>query len=865
MLQHNEVGLKDKEVVNNRKKYGSNEIGVVKKNSFFHLLLETLGDPIIKILFIALLVKTIFLFRDFDWYETIGILIAIFLASFISTISEYGSEKAFERLQEETAKIKCRVIRNGDMKEVLIDEIVVGDIVLLSVGDRIPADGILIKGEIAVDESSLTGESKEIYKDKINNKLYRGTVVYQKSALMRVEKVGMNTFYGKISKELQEKKPDSPLKIRLRKLAKIISRLGYVGALLGSLSYLFSVIFIANNFNFSLIYADITNVSFLSHHLLYALTLSITIIIVAVPEGLPMMITLVLSSNMKRMLKSNVLVRKMVGIETAGSLNMLFFDKTGTITKGKPVVTSFIDAGGNIYNSISDMKRSKIYNLIKLSMICNSESIVNDNGDVVGGNTTDQAVMNFVKSEYMMYDVLKNLPFDSKNKYSKVLCKYQNENVTLIKGAFEIILDKCNYYYDNFGNKRLFIKKSKLLEEIDKYVSNGIRVIAYATSPSYDNLNNLTFLGYILIKDELRDEARDVINLISEAGINVVMITGDNKNTATSIATEAGLLKSKNDIVLTHDELEVMSDNSVAELLPNLKVIARALPTDKSRLVSIARGKDYVIGMTGDGVNDAPALKKADVGFAMGSGTEVCKEASDIVILDDNMKSIAQAILYGRTIFKSIRKFIIFQLSVNICAVAISVVAPILGINTPVTVIQMLWINMIMDTLAGFAFSYEAPLLEYLKEKPKHKNEGIMNYYMVNEILVSGIYSSILCLLFLKLDFFKQFFRESENNIYLMTAFFGLFIFIGIFNSFNARTHRINILSNLTKNKIFLATFMFIIVVQLYLIYFGGDLFRTYGLTLNELEIMIFLAFSIIPVDFIRKFYLKMKGKKDGV
>ena len=351
MEQKIATGLTKEEVIENRKK-GNNILVATKKDSFFHQFLMTLGDPIIKILLIALGIKMVFLIKDFDWYETVGIVIAIFLASFISTISEYGSEKAFQKLQEESSKIKCRVKRDGKVEEVSIDDIVVGDIVLLSTGDKIPADGVILRGTISVDESALNGETKEKTKVAMspkqntpneNNLVYRGTVVYAKEAIMLTTKVGSDTFYGTLAQELQESQPESPLKIKLRGLAKIISMIGYIGAILVSFSYLFSVVVIQNNFVLKDIYATITNIPLITGYILYALTLSVTIIVVAVPEGLPMMITLVLSSNMKRMLKNNVLVRKMIGIETAGSINILFTDKTGTLTKGKLKVTEIID------------------------------------------------------------------------------------------------------------------------------------------------------------------------------------------------------------------------------------------------------------------------------------------------------------------------------------------------------------------------------------------------------------------------------------------------------------------------------------------------------------------------------------------
>ncbi len=343
------------------------------------------------------------------------------------------------------------------------------------------------------------------------------------------------------------------------------------------------------------------------------------------------------------------------------------------------------------------------------------------------------------------------------------------------------------------------------------------------------------------------------------------MITGDNKDTALAIGEEVGLIQSEHDLVLTSDELNALTDEEVKQVIPNLKIVARSLPQDKSRLVRISEQMGLVVGMTGDGVNDAPALKKADVGFAMGSGTEVAKEASEIVILDDNFLSISKAILFGRTIFKSIRKFIIFQLTVNLCAISLSIIGPFIGIDTPVTVIQMLWINMIMDTLAGIAFAYEPPLLDYMKEKPKKKEEAIMNKYMMHEILFTGTYSALLCVLFLKNPWISSFFRTDPNQKYLMTAFFGLFIFMGIFNCFNARTERLNLVSNILWNRAFVFIIGFITVVQLCLIYFGGSLFRTFGLTFQELIVMLLFASTVIPVDWIRKLYLKRMDKSIGV
>ena len=870
MNKYNLNGLTTKKAEENRKLYGSNEIKKTKTNTFLSLLIESLGDPIIKILLIALAIKLVFLFKDFDWFETLGILIAIFLASFISTISEYGSEKAFNKLQEETSKLKCKAKRDGKITLIGVDEVVKDDIIYLESGDKVPADGIIVKGEVSVDESTINGESKEAHKESIKrsnvtekNKLYKGTTIYTGTCVMLTLKVGADTFYGKIADELKEKPGESPLRKRLRDLAKLISTFGYVGAFLASTSYLFSVIVVDNGFSLDRIIDTVSNFRLMMDYLIYAMTLSVTIIIVSVPEGLPMMITLVLSSNMRRMLKNNVLVRKMVGIETAGNINILFSDKTGTITTGKLVCNKIIDGSLNEYKKESDLKDDNYSKILKTSMVVNNQSMY-DNDKVIAGNSTDRALLSFFKPfKVSGAKKIKQVPFDSKNKYMiTVIDDLKIKN--LIKGAPEKILPNCKYYFDKTGKKSLFLNKNRLERIIKEETKKGIRVIVLATSnTALETLfKDLVFVGAIFIKDPVRKEARKAIELTQKAGIQTVMITGDNKDTAYSIASEVGLIKESKDVVITSDELNEMSDGELKKTLPNLKVVARSLPQDKSRLVRVAKEMNLVTGMTGDGVNDAPALKRSDASFAMGSGSEVAKEASDIVILDNNFLSISKAVLFGRTIFKSIRKFIIFQLTVNLCALSISIIGPFIGVDTPVTVIQMLWINMVMDTLAALAFAFEPPLKEYMYEKPKKKNEKIMNSYMISEILITGFYTTILFVFFLKVPFVKNLFSSNEA---FMTAFFGLFIFAGLFNSFNAHTSRINILAHVLKNKMFIIIMIFIVIVQVILMYYGGQMFRTVPLTLKEFMIMILFSITVVPVDIIRKIMCKKYGKKRSV
>lgn len=853
-------GLTKEEVLNNRKLYGSNKITEKKKTTILSLIIESLNDPIIKILLIALGIKILFFINDSDIYETIGIIVAIILATVISSLSEYGSEKAFQKLSNTTNNILVKAYRNNLITNIKIEEIVVNDYIYLESGDKIPADGILYTGNISVDESMLSGETKEQNKTSMSP-LYRGSVITNGTGVLLVKKVGNNTYYGKIAKDIQEKTPTSPLKNRLRVLASFISKIGYICAFLVILSYLFNVIIVKNNFDINRIKTMLTSFNTLVPHLLYSLTLGITIIVVAVPEGLPMMITLVLSSNMKRLLKENVLVRKLVGIESSGSLNILFTDKTGTLTKGELEMVGFVTFDNTIYKSIEEIKKTKLKEITLLNLQYNTNSTYINN-EIIGGNITDRAIIKFTGPiKENKYKILNKEEFNSKKKYSKVTLNYETKT-EFYKGAYELIIDKCSYFYKSDGTKSIIKNKQELINLGNSYTEKGYRVLACSTS---NNLTNGVFLGFILIKDEIRPTTIEGIKKVTESGIQTVMITGDNKLTAISIAKEIGLLTKEDDIVLTSEELNKMNDIEVKKIIPKLKVVARSLPEDKKRLVILSQELGLVTGMTGDGINDAPALKRADVGFAMGSGTEVSKETSDIIILDNNFISIVKTILFGRTIFKSIRKFIIFQLTVNLTAVSLSVIGPFFGIIAPVTVIQMLWINMVMDTLAGVAYSYEPPLDSYMLEPPKKKDEKIMNKYMLNEILITGSYMSILCMVFLKNKFIHSLYRVGENDKYVMSAFFGLFIFMTIFNAFNARSNRLNIFANLRKNKVFLFIVTFILVVQLIMIYFGGSIFRTTGLTLLELDITLLLAFTVIPFDFLRKQIIKKLGLSNNI
>ena len=874
-------GLSDAEAEHSQREHGRNVFSNRKPKSFLKSFLENLGDPVIKILLVALAVNLFLVFRGNDIVETIGIGISVFLSTLISTLSERGSEAAFRRLDAECSHANYRVYRNGKLKSLSIDDISVGDIVKISAGEQIPADAFITSGEITVDQSMLTGESREIKKlhsmDKTKtpsskSAVFRGSAVLSGEAEIEIFAVGEESFLGKISDEVKIDTRESPLKVRLTKLAKQISVLGYIAAFLVALAYLFNVFVIDSGFEQLIILQKIKDFHYLFEHLLHAFMLGLTVIVMAVPEGLPMMIAVILSSNVKKMIKDNVLVRKPVGIEAAGSMNILFTDKTGTITEGKMSVGEIISADCSTYKSFAEFKKGspKTAELYLLNAYFNTASSFSDKV-ILGGNSTEKAIGESIlhsipNTDIERYTVLERLPFDSAKKFSAVSIVGKEKHV-IIKGAPERLLPYCRYAYTKDGKRISFSAVSKeLLSLMSRITSEGKRLlwIAESSEMPHDKHSELTFICAVVLLDKIRAEAKEANDTLRNAGVGVVMITGDNKETAEHIAKECGIINSQRSLVLDSTELATLSDDRLKEKLPSLAVISRALPQDKSRLVRVSQEAGLVVGMTGDGINDAPALKRADIGFAMGSGTSVAKEAGDIIIIDNNLSSISKAVLYGRTIFKSIRKFITLQLTMNLCAVGISMIGPFIGFDSPVTVVQMLWINIIMDTLGGLAFAGEAANPDYMKEKPKKREEPILNKYMISQIALSGIFTVGLFVAFLLCPSITSRFRSSSDSSYLLSAFFALFIFASVFHCFNARTDRIFLLNKLSKNKPFIFIMALILTVQILFIYLGGSVLRTVPLTLDELKITLMLALSVFPADLIRKLFLRLIGKKRG-
>lgn len=876
----NKFGLTTEEASKALSEQGNNALTQPPRETFWDKLWENFKDPIIRILILALLVNVVFVYMGHgDWIETMGIFLAIILATFVSTYSEYSNENAFQKLQEEASRIRCKVWRDGEPVELHIDDIVVGDAVILEAGDKVPVDGILLDGDVKLDQAALNGESKEAHKliappdftwgdgtiDFLDeHKLFRGSVVVEGQGIMQAVKIGDSSIYGQLTQELKDDERDSPLKLKLKGLAHHISQFGYAGGVLIALAVMLHKAYLYGDFG-----AYFANTPLLLSDLVQAVILGIIIIVMAVPEGLPLMIAIVSSLNMKKMLRDNVLVRKLVGIETAGSLNLLFTDKTGTITKGKLEVVRFIAGDRQEYPAF-DVLPAKLKGFTYQNVVLNTSAAVSD-GAMVGGNMTERALSNYVGS-YRMEEMLhrdKFIPFNSANKYSWAAVSGNGERYCLAKGAPEKLILQTSHYWDAEGNRQPLTEEMKktLDDRMLELAADAIRMLALCTYESDiegDELpaDGLTLVGILGIRDEVRPEAIEAIAEVQDAGVQIVMITGDRRETAVAIAKDAGLLQRPNELVWTSAELAEMSDEQVKLELHKLRVVARALPMDKSRLVRLAQEMNLVVGMTGDGVNDSPALKKADVGFAMGSGTEVAKEAGDIVILDDNFLSIKQAILYGRTIYNSICKFIVFQLTINFSAVAINFIAPFIGIDKPLTITQILWINLVMDTLAALAFGGEPALEKYLREKPKDRSAPIVSKKMLSTITMGGVYMTFIAILFYKSSYVDHLFRNAPDHIYTYTGFFCTYIFMAVANGFNVRVSGLNLLEHIDKNKGFLNVMALIVAIQVLLTYVGGRILRTTPLNLHEWSVVVLFGLSIIVVDLLRKSVCQMLEKK---
>lgn len=881
-------GLNDQQVRQSREKYGNNVIPDSEPTTFWTEFKETFSDPMIKILlFIAGLMVIMFFLGYAEIYEPIGTVVAVLIVAFVTAKTGVASDTKYRELKNSTKKDVCKVYRNSMVTVIEVDDVVVGDKVLLQSGDKIPADGILVEGDLRVDNSALNGEAEECkktatdvsteMKDEITGdtfvdkySLFRGAVVFDGTGILDVRKVGLKTMMGKMAEEMQEDEVDSPLKVKLGKLAHQISTFGYIGAVVIAIFYMVYFVLSAGGIEqyLAMGWTEILK------NVIDAVSLAIVIIVCAVPEGLPLMISLVLMQNTSKMLDHNVLVRKAEGIETAGSLNILFSDKTGTITKGMLEVVEFFMPNGNTIPMNELSLHSKIKALLDISIGKNTASMFDANHRVIGGNATDQALMKFIGEEtYNVltteseYSVNNSQGFNSSNKFSQV--EINELGKTFYKGAPEKFLSVATRALDEDGNE-VELNFDEINEKINALASKAMRVLAFGYSYSQMTENTINddvvLIGFVAIRDDVRPEAKMAIKEVIDAGIQVVMITGDRLETAVSIAEDAGLIQNQSDKALTSIELNRLSDDEIKSMIKDIRVIARALPTDKSRMVRICQEMNLVVGMTGDGVNDSPALKRADVGFAMGSGTEAAKEAGKIVVLDDNFRSIKDAILYGRTIYHNILKFCKFQLVINVAAVVVSAIAPFFGVDEPLKVTHLLFVNLVMDGLGAIMLGNEPAKEKYMEEAPRRRDESIISKKMMAQILTMGTWLVVISFVFLKLPFFDQFFDTEEQKL---TAYFVLFILSALFNGFNVRDEKFAIFSGLNENTGFLKVFFLIIAVQACIVNAGlvnldifkwiGEMFSCVPFGIIGWIVVIILGFTMIPVDLIRKLVVNNK------
>ena len=877
----NKTGLTSQAVLASRQTHGSNVIPDTEPTTFWAEFKESFSDPMIRILLaiaglmIALWGASIIFPQsniEATIYEPVGTLVAVFLVATITAKTAVSSDGKYRDLKSRTEKDKAKVFRDGSVQTIDFDDVVVGDYIHLQSGDKIPADGVLVEGSLRVDNSALNGEAEECHKEADPNavlpteitgdtfvdksSLFRGAIVYDGDGIMVVGRVGLKTMMGKMAEEMAGDEPDSPLKVKLSKLANQISTFGYASAALIVLLYLVTGIINAGGPSefLALGWQHVLNT------VIKAADLAILIVVCAVPEGLPLMISLVLMQNTSKLLDHNVLVRKAQGIETAGAVNIQFSDKTGTITKGNLEVVELFDGKGEDTST-----SEKLVNCIAR----NTQSTFGSNGAVIGGNATEHALMKFIGKESFENckpTVVAMQGFNSANKFSQAKL---SDGTLVYKGAPEKILAKCKKFIDANGNVG-DVDMNALNAKIDEMANKAMRMLAFAYCDAELEENvihdDLTLIAVAAIRDDVRPEAKTAIEAMQKAGIQVVMITGDRLETARAIAKDAGLVRSDSDKVLSSAELATMSDDEIKAILKDIRVIARALPTDKSRMVRISQEMGLVCGMTGDGVNDSPALKRADVGFAMGSGTEAAKEAGDLIILDDNFNSIKDAVWFGRTIFHNILKFVKFQLTINVAAVGVTLLAPLFGCEPPLTVVHLLFVNLVMDGLGSMMLGSEPALPNYMTEKPRNREDSIIDKSMIGSVIIPALWIIALGFVFLNVPFFTDHFSSVTQ---MNTAFFAFFIWSALWNGFNVRSDKFAIFSRLSENPGFLKVLTIIAVVQAVIINIGSfdnsvcqtisKMFSCVPFGLAEWGIVALLSFTIIPVASVAK--LVIKGK----
>lgn len=868
------TGLTDQEVIASREKNGINLLTPPKRPSIWKLYLEKFQDPVIRVLLVAAVFSLIISIIESEYAETIGIFFAIFLATGIGFYFEYDANKKFDLLNAVGEETPVTVIRNGKIKEIPRKDIVVGDIVVLNTGEEVPADGTLVEAvSLQVNESTLTGElmvnkttDKAHFDEEAtypSNAVMRGTTITDGHGIMRVDRVGDATEIGKVARQSTEQSQEqTPLNIQLTKLANLIGKAGF------TIAALTFIVFTSKD-----LYSFITSENFIGINdwhswleiariVLKYFMMAVTLIVVAVPEGLPMSVTLSLALNMRRMLKTNNLVRKMHACETMGAITVICTDKTGTLTQNLM----------QVYEAQVDESQP---DLVAEGIAANSTAFLEEKAEGEKpsgvGNPTEIALLLWLNSkgkDYMKLreeaKVVNQLTFSTERKYMATLVDspIQKKRILYIKGAPEIVMSKCNLEKAQID---------KYNEQLLAYQNKAMRTLGIAYKVVLENASDdcaelvgeggMTFLGIFAISDPIRPDVPNAVKKCQSAGIRIKIVTGDTPGTATEIARQIGLWTPEDTERnrITGVEFAALSDEEALDRVLNLKVMSRARPMDKQRLVQLLQQKGAVVAVTGDGTNDAPALNHAQVGLSMGTGTSVAKEASDITLLDDSFNSIATAVMWGRSLYKNIQRFIVFQLTINVVALLSVLLGAFFGTELPLTVTQMLWVNLIMDTFAAMALASIAPSMDVMNEKPRRRTDFIITPVMRNTIFGVGL--GFLIILMGLLVYFKN--LSGGMDTHHLTVFFTIFVMLQFWNLFNASVFGTNhsFFKDAGHALGMLGVALIILVGQIIIVSFGGKVFRTEPLPLSEWLYIIGGTSFVLWIGEIWRGFKRLKSK----
>ena len=864
-------GLSSKEVLKSRELHGSNKLPEPKLDKWYDFAKEALSEKITMIL-IAIAVLQLFLgvMGVMDLSDPIMILVVLAIVTCIAVKTGLGVQKSAAELRAKTSVRYCDVIRDGKVQTINKDELVVGDFVCIGMGQEIFADGYLLEGKISVNNAAINGETKECKKTPIEgyvhkkttstdaytnqNCLFAGTTVMSGEGKMIVTDVGVNTVNGDTLVKMQTlEAPKTALDIALDNLSDFISKWGTIAAVIT-----FAVLTISGIVQVGFGEYFSGGVLNIIQKIAQNFSVALTIIVAAVPEGLPLIVKLVTKQNVKTMEKFNILAKNPGKIPELAYVDIICTDKTGTLTTGIMTPKKIIDGFGNDVN-----KDSVLWSNIKANISLNNSATFDSENNITGGNSIDRAVLSLVNPETYA-DIQKKYPvklkqvFNSSNKYSAFTTK---DGITYYKGAPEKLIEHCTKVMDSSGEIIENNDNDTLSNAITAMTSNAMRCIAVtmADGDLVENEipNDMTFLGIIGVVDPVRDEVPSAVKIAHNAGIQVIEITGDCIETAVAVATECGIYKN-GDLALTNDEFEAMSDDEVKSIIPRLRVISRCSPNTKLRLVTLAQEIGKSVAMTGDGVNDSPALKRADVGFGMQGGSDVAKEASDIVLTDDNFASVVKAVELGRTFMHNIMMFLEFQLPINISLLILSVIYPMIATGALLASVQILIVNIIMDSLNSLSFGGEPPKDEYMTEKPIKKGSGLFIRGAKKRIAISTVVFIALYGIITFSPIANMFASETEA----MTARFALLCFMAVFNGFNIRTEHINLFNGIGKNKLFSAIAIGIFVMTFAFCNFAENLIKVTALDFKHWVVVVILAFMVIPIDLIRKIIEKKRENK---